>query len=100
MINSRKAKALPIKDVMHQFLNQFKKVADKNFEQKAINSWGEVMGENIMKYTQEVKISNGTLYVTLSSPELRQELSYVKTKIAKSLNDIAGKEVVKKIVFK
>jgi predicted nucleic acid-binding Zn ribbon protein len=100
MINNRKAKAIPIKDVMHQLLNQFKKVAEKNFEQKAIKSWGEVMGENIVKYTQELKISNGTLYVTLSSPELRQELGYVKEKIAKSLNNSAGKDVIKKIVFK
>lgn len=98
-LNSRSAKARSLEDVMHELLNHYKKIGQKNDEQSVIKSWESVMGSNIMRYTENLKISNGTLYIKLSSPALRQELSYVKEKIAKSLNNQVNKEVVKKITF-
>ena len=62
-------------------------------------AWNIVMGKAITKYTTQIKLKNNVLYVSLSSSVLRQELSYGKEKIIALLNEEAGDEIVKKIIF-
>ncbi|KPM31690.1 Hypothetical protein I595_2185 [Croceitalea dokdonensis DOKDO 023] len=63
-------------------------------------AWANLMGNGVNNYTTEVSLKNETLYVSLSSSVLRQELSMGKSKIIKMLNDELGKELVKKLVLR
>ena len=52
--------------------------------------WQETMGSNVNSYTKEITLKNKTLYVSLSSSVLRQELSYGKQKIVDLINKEIG----------
>ena len=63
------------------------------------NSWAEVMGENIQKYTAQVRFSHNILYVNLKSAPLKMELKFNIEVIKERLNNHLGKEFIKKIIL-
>ena len=62
--------------------------------------WQETMGSNVNSYTKEITLKNKTLYVSLSSSVLRQELSYGKQKIVDLINKEIGNEIITKIILR
>jgi hypothetical protein len=62
--------------------------------------WEQTMGSNANSYTKEVNLKNKTLYISLSSSVLRQELSYGKQKIVDLINKEIGNEIITKIVLR
>lgn len=68
-------------------------------EQKAIQSWPNVVGPFIATHTIDLSIKSGVLYVRVDSDALRNELFYSKTLLMKNLNERVGKEVVTEIVL-
>ena len=67
---------------------------------KVQNLWKKTMGDNVNSYTNGVILKNQTLYISLSSSILRQELSYGKDKIIELINKEFGQSTVKKIVLR
>ena len=63
-------------------------------------AWQLRMGNGIQNYTNCLKLHNGTLYVSLSSSVLRQELSYGKDKIIAIINEELGKKLVTKLILR
>lgn len=63
-------------------------------------AWVKLLGPGIATYTQQVELRKDTLYVSLSSNVLREELSYGLTKIIAMINEDLGKEIVKKIILR
>ena len=61
--------------------------------------WHELMSNGIANYTNDVSLKNKTLYIKLSSPALKEELSYGKDKLIKLINDRFKKTVVEKIIL-
>jgi hypothetical protein len=88
-----------IADVLKQFI-------DKNNLQSGIDkisvedAWKSLMGNGVNSYTKEVVLKGTTLYVSLTSAVLREELSYGKQKIIKMINEEIGKEVVKEVILR
>lgn len=89
----------PISEVLKAFIvnNKLQSGMDKIDVEKA---WKELMGNGVNTYTKEIILKGSTLYVTLSSAVLREELSYGKQKIITMLNDELRKEVVKELVLR
>lgn len=89
----------PISEVLKAFIenNKLQSGMDKIDVEKA---WKDLMGNGVNTYTREVILKGTTLYVTLSSAVLREELSYGKQKIITLLNDELRKEVVKELVLR
>ena len=67
---------------------------------KVQSLWKKTMGVNVNSYTTEIHLKNKTLYVSLSSSVLRQELSYGKQKIIDLINDEIGSKIINKIVLR
>tara|TARA_S200000501_G_scaffold208929_1_gene196207 strand:+ start:179 stop:460 length:282 start_codon:yes stop_codon:yes gene_type:complete len=63
------------------------------------NAWFKMMKNGIANYTQEVKLKNKILYIKLSSPSLKQELSYGKEKLIDMINERFKNKIVEKITF-
>ena len=88
---------------MGEALNEF---IQKNKLQKGIDkvdareAWVNLMGNGVNNYTTNVELKNETLYVSLTSSVLRQELSMGITKIIKLLNQELGKDLIKKLVLR
>ena len=88
-----------IGDVLKQFIevNKLQGGMDKIDVQEA---WKALMGNGVNSYTKEVVLKGSTLYVSLTSAVLREELSYGKQKIIKMINEELGKEVIKEVILR
>ncbi|MFN4234881.1 MAG: DUF721 domain-containing protein [Bacteroidia bacterium] len=94
----KKTNNYPIKDAIEEFLKTFK--LDKKIkEQEIIQSWELIVGKGINKYTDEIKIKDGVLFVKLRSSVVRDELSYSKEKLLQALNSVCGQPILKDIVL-
>jgi len=67
---------------------------------RIIEAWPKVTGKMITNHTRDIYIKGRKLFVQLDSPALKNELSYSKSQIVEALNEAAGGEVIKDIVFR
>ncbi len=89
----------PLENVIRDFLKIYN-LEPKLDEVKLINSWESVVGKMIAKHTNDLHIRKKTLFVYLDSDALRNELAYTKSLLISKLNESAGKQVIKEIVFR
>lgn len=85
-------------ELIRQYLRQQGLEAPLN-EYRLIQGWSYVMGPVVARYTRDIAIRNQSLYVRLSSPALRQELSMQRRELVARLNAYVGAQVVCDIVF-
>lgn len=69
-------------------------------EYGVITRWSEVVGERIAAVTQPERISQGVLYVAVSSAPWRAELTMRRKEIIDKINAAAGGTVVRDIRFR
>jgi len=95
----RSSNESPIGDVLKQFIqvNKLEGGMDKIDVEAA---WKSLMGNGVNSYTKEVMLKGSTLYVSLSSAVLREELSYGKQKIIAMINEELRKEIVKDLILR
>ena len=87
-----------IKNLLHIFLKK------NNLEKGLLDlevkrAWHELMENGVSNYTTDVSLKNKTLYIKLSSPALKEELSYGKEKLIKLINERFEKTIIEKIVL-
>ena len=87
-----------IKDLVNMFLKK-NKLEKGLLDLEVKKVWFELMDNGIANYTLDVNLRNKTLYIKLSSPALKQELSYGKEKLMDLINKKFDKEIVQKIVL-
>ena len=61
--------------------------------------WAEIMGQTIAKYTDKIRLTGSTLFVTTSVAPLKNELLYQKDIIIKRVNEALGENVIKDVVI-
>ncbi len=90
---------LPIGEALKEFIkeNRLEKGMDRV---NAREAWKSVMGKGVNNYTNAIELRNETLFVSLSSSVLREELSLGKSKIIVMLNEELGKNIIKKLVLR
>lgn len=95
----RKNNNLNMGEALQEFIkaNKLEKGMDKV---NAKEAWANLMGNGVNNYTTAVELRNETLFVSLSSSVLREELSLGKSKIISMLNEELGKDLVKKLVLR
>ena len=88
-----------LQDVLSAFIkkNNLQEGMDKVDVRTA---WENLMGNGVQNYTTAVELRRDTLFVSLSSSVLREELSHGKSKIISMLNEELGKELIKKLVLR
>ncbi|MBL7968596.1 MAG: DUF721 domain-containing protein [Prolixibacteraceae bacterium] len=95
----RKSNTQSISDVLKNYVQE-NKLERKLSELDLIKSWEAVMGKTVARYTANLYIQNSTLFVETTSPIMRNELLMMKEEIRVRLNEIAGSEVIRTIVFR
>lgn len=85
-------------DIMNRVMRQEGLETPLN-EYRAVNRFPEVLGPNVSRYITRIELRNGTLYVNLSNPALRQELMMSRTNLAQRINALVGADVVQNVVF-
>ena len=89
---------LELKNLINTFLKENKlEMGLLNIEVK--KAWFELMNNGVANYTADVSLRKKTLYIKLSSPALKEELSYGKEKLIKLINERLKENVVEKIIL-
>ena len=68
-------------------------------QKRLIEAWPTVAGEAIARYTTGVRIHNQTLFVSLSIPALRADLSMRRKEFVDRLNEYVGNQMIADIRF-
>ena len=97
MQSKKKFETLALKQILEKVVNQ-KQLKRGVQNIRICNSWEEVMGKNIVSYTDQVRYSNNILYVKIKSAPLKMELKFSLDLIKDKLNDHLEKSLIKKVV--
>lgn len=63
-------------------------------QRRVVDAWGRVVGTAVEKYTGEKFIRNQTLFVKITNPALRADLSMMRERLVKNLNAEVGAQVI------
>lgn len=84
---------------MRRFLRQEGLETPLN-EHRLVDAWPLVMGQGISRYTGDMFVKGGTLYVQILSPALRADLMMNRKALVSRLNDYVGAQVIENIVLR
>ena len=87
-----------VKDLILQALREQGLETPLN-QKRLVDAWPEVAGPLIASYTLNTYIYNQTLYVRLSSPALRADLSMRRQELTARLNAVVGEQVISDVRF-
>jgi predicted nucleic acid-binding Zn ribbon protein len=95
----RKSNTQPIGQVLKEYIRAMN-MDRKLKEVDVVQSWEILMGKTIAGYTRNIWLSKKVLYIEIHSPVVKNELLMMREKIRERLNEMAGEEMVEKIVFR
>jgi len=70
------------------------------FETRIAEVWQEALGDRITLETERIHLQSGTLFVTLKSPSLKNDILMRRTIIRTALNEKLGSEIIKTVVIR
>ena len=88
-----------MKDAIKSFLKA-SGLEDEFVEKKVLGNWESIVGKPIALRTEKLRIENKTLYITLNSAVMRDELFQQKSKIIQLINDEAGHEMINEVYLR
>lgn len=88
-----------IKEVLREYVDSMH-IRGKLKESRLKDQWEQLLGKNAASLTRNLEIRSKVLYVTLDSSVLRNELLMMREKLISRINEMAGEEIVNKIVLK
>ena len=94
----KRNKAEQVGDVVRMLLRQQGLEGPLN-EYRLIQSWTDVLGKPIERYTRDLYIRGQTRYVRLSSSVLKNELMMQRSMLVQNLNAAVGAQVITDIRF-
>ena len=95
----RRSKTISLAEAMQDYIKEMN-LGDKLREVGIIDSWENTVGKAIASRTTRVYIKDGILYVHLKSSIVRNELLMIREALRERINERAGGEFIKEIVFK
>ncbi len=95
----RRSKTITLAEALKDYIAEMN-LGGKLNEVGLINSWDEIVGKAISSRTSKIYIKDHILYVHLSSSVVRNELLMLREALKEKLNERAGTEVIKDIVFR
>lgn len=95
----RHSEHISLSDALNEFIKENK--LEIGIDKVNVHdAWVKLMGNGVNNYTNNVQLKGTTLYISLSSSVLREELSYGKDKIIKMINEELGKKLVKNLILR
>ena len=95
----KKNNLIRVGDAINEFLKQEKlDVKISRFTVK--NGWKDIAGEHIASQTLDRSFNDTTLFLTLKSAALKQELAFNKQQLIDNINRFCGSRLINEIVFK
>ncbi len=95
----KKKEAVKIREVISEILKR-DHLDHKMLENRVVRSWEKVIGKTVARATTQIFMNNGTLYVSINSSVMRNELLMLRDKIMHALNNEVGHQVVTAMVIR
>ncbi len=89
-----------IKSIIKEYLSQNRDLDHKMLENRVVRSWEKVIGKTVARATTNIYIHRGTLYLSINSSIMRNELLMLKDKIMSALNEEVGHQIITAIVIR
>ena len=87
-----------IGSVIGQFLKENR--LDKKIDSSSIHShWKLIAGEMVANHTKRIFLKDSTLFLEVDSPELKNELHFLKDQLIKNINQFLKKELIHQLVL-
>ena len=83
----------PLADILRQFIRN-EGLETPLLQKRVVDAWEQVTGRTVSTYTEEKFIKNQVLFVKITNPALRQDLSMMRSQLTRRLNDAAGGNVI------
>lgn len=99
MSNDKNKEEVTLKDALQAMVEEYR-MQSRLAQERLQKKWAQLMGPMIAQRTTELKMRKNTLYITIDSAALRQELSYDKEKLQRLLNKHLGEQMIEKIVLR
>jgi hypothetical protein len=94
----RSSNETPLSEVIDKLMRAYR-LDGKMKELDIIDSWPEMMGIAVSNRTTKLTIKNKTLYLTMDSAVMRDELLHGKQIIIHRINEKAGFEMITDVWF-
>ena len=91
-----KRDVLPLDEVLKKLLRE-EGLEMPLLQKRLVDAWEVVTGNVVSRYTAEKYIRNQTLFLKITNPALRQDLSMMRTQLVKRLNEQVGSFVISDI---
>lgn len=91
-----KRKVQNIGDLLKQYLRD-EGLETPLMHRRILDSWEIVVGKTVASYSEDKFIKNQTLFVKITNPALRQNLSMMRTQLVKRLNETVGGFIISDI---
>jgi hypothetical protein len=95
----RRSATKSIRDFLDDFIRE-NGMETRLKEADAVESWNELMGPVMIRYTRNARVAKGILYVELISPVVRAELMMMREELRRRINEKAGREIIYQIVLR
>lgn len=95
----KRTDAKSIAEIIGDFIQQ-EDIENTVLEHKALQLWGQVVGQGVNRMTTERYVDDGVITVKISSAALRNDLMLTRTSIINQLNRLVGKPVIKEIILR
>jgi predicted nucleic acid-binding Zn ribbon protein len=95
----RKSNTQKISEVIEEYLKN-SGLNHKLKKARIINHWEDLVGRAVAKRTTSIYIRKKTLFVSLNSSVVKNELLMMRQQIIDALNKYAGEIIIEKIVIK
>ncbi len=83
----------PLGDLLRQFIRN-EGLETPLLQKRVVDAWDAVTGRTVTQYTAEKFIKNQVLFVKITNPALRQDLSMMRSQLTRRLNESAGATVI------
>ena len=83
----------PLSDILRQFIRN-EGLETPLLQKRVVDAWEQVTGHTVSTYTEEKFIKNQVLFVKITNPALRQDLSMMRSQLTRRLNEAAGGNVI------
>ncbi len=94
----RKSNELTLKDAIEALMEHYH-IADRYHFEQIKQKWEEIVGKMIAQRTEKMFIKHKTLYLTVNSSVIANELQMMKALIIKRINEEAGRELITNLII-
>lgn len=82
-----------IQDLLHDY-----RLDEKVLETQLKLNWELWVGKTIAKYTRDIRLKQGKLYLKIDSAPLKNELHYAAPMLLKNLNEFLKSQVITELI--